>query len=233
MFDFNINQLEVSPEFSLQKINGNVPANSVVAIIGENGSGKSTLLNCFSLKIENFIGELTFGAKPIFKRDHVILVNKLLYYKGISYFSQSALLWPTLNVEENIFLSPETDLSEARDLIEIFELGQLLKKKAWQLSGGEKQRASLVRSLSKKAKLYLLDEPTNALSFHFIDKVINVIREKKKKSSVVLISHLPKVVTEVADGYFFLDGGRLLDEGKVIDLSKSKIELVRKWISYS
>jgi ABC-type multidrug transport system ATPase subunit len=233
MFTFNINELDVSPEFSLQKISGGVSANSVVAIIGENGSGKSTLLNCFSLKIQNFVGDLTFDDKAVFKSDNVILENKLLYYKGISYFSQNALLWPTLNVEENIFLSPETDLSEARDLIEIFELDPLLKKKAWQLSGGEKQRASLVRSLSKKAKLYLLDEPTNALSFHFIDRVIDVIREKKKKSSVVFISHLPKVVTEVADEYFFLDGGRLIDEGKVIDLSKSKIKLVRKWISYS
>ncbi len=180
---------------AVQAVNFSVCEGEFVAIIGPSGCGKTTLLS------------LSAGLLTPTK-------GKVITNGGsFGYMLQKDELFPWRTIEKNIFLPLEikhTDTPENRmralALAEKYGLGQFLKSYPSALSGGMRQRAALIRTLSVNPDILLLDEPFSALDYQtrlsVCDDVYKIIREEKK--TALLITHDISEAISVADKIFVL-----------------------------
>ena len=165
------------------------------ALAGANGSGKTTLLK--------ILGGIIRPDEGSF---HV--PGSILYMPQNSYAFRGDAL-------RNIMISG-AGRQEALRLLEKLELSHLVSKKAKSLSGGEMQRLSLCRVLSKKCDLLLLDEPTSACDAKGAELVIRAIKEYQKNCgcAVIMSTHSPLLALNAADRLIVLNGGRIESDGQ-------------------
>ena len=180
---------------ALKDVNFSVAEGEFVAIIGPSGCGKTTLLSLAAGLLSPTKGKvITDGG-------------------SFGYMLQKDELFPWRTIEKNIFLPLEvkhTDTPENRQravaLAEKYGLGQFLKSYPSALSGGMRQRAALIRTLSVNPNSLLLDEPFSALDYQtrlsVCDDVYKIIREEKK--TALLITHDISEAISVADKIFVL-----------------------------
>ncbi len=180
---------------ALKDVNFSVTEGEFVAIIGPSGCGKTTLLSLAAGLLSPTKGKvITDGG-------------------SFGYMLQRDELFPWRTIEKNIFLPLEvkhTDTPENRQravaLAEKYGLGQFLKSYPSALSGGMRQRAALIRTLSVNPNSLLLDEPFSALDYQtrlsVCDDVYKIIREEKK--TALLITHDISEAISVADKIFVL-----------------------------
>lgn len=180
---------------ALQNVSFSVSEGEFVAIIGPSGCGKTTLLS------------LAAGLLPPTK-------GKVITDGGsFGYMLQKDELFPWRTIEKNIFLPLEikhSNTPENREralaLAEKYGLAQFLKNYPSSLSGGMRQRAALIRTLSVDPDVLLLDEPFSALDYQtrlsVCDDVYKIIREEKK--TALLITHDISEAISVADKIFVL-----------------------------
>ena len=180
---------------ALQSVNFSVYEGEFVAIIGPSGCGKTTLLS------------LAAGLLTPTK-------GKVVAESGsFGYMLQKDELFPWRTIEKNIFLpleikrdnTPE-NRARALALAEKYGLAQFLKNYPSSLSGGMRQRAALIRTLSVNPDILLLDEPFSALDYQtrlsVCDDVYKIIRAEKK--TALLITHDISEAISVADKIFVL-----------------------------
>ena len=180
---------------ALENVNFSVNEGEFVAIIGPSGCGKTTLLSLAAGLLKPTKGKV--------------------YTNGCSfgYMLQKDELFPWRTIEKNIFLpleikgcnTPEHQAS-ALSLAEKYGLKQFLKNYPSSLSGGMRQRAALIRTLSVNPDVLLLDEPFSALDYQsrlsVCDDVYKIIREEQK--TALLITHDISEAISVADKIFVL-----------------------------
>ena len=180
---------------ALENVNFSVAEGEFVAIIGPSGCGKTTLLSLAAGLLKPTKGKV--------------------YTNGCSfgYMLQKDELFPWRTIEKNIFLPLEikgsnTPQHQARalSLAEKYGLKQFLKNYPSSLSGGMRQRAALIRTLSVNPDVLLLDEPFSALDYQtrlsVCDDVYKIIREEQK--TALLITHDISEAISVADKIFVL-----------------------------
>ena len=180
---------------ALKKVNFAVQEGEFVAIIGPSGCGKTTLLSLAAGLLKPTEGKVvTSGC-------------------SFGYMLQKDELFPWRTIEKNIFLPLEikrTNTAEHRSralaLAEKYGLGQFLKNYPSSLSGGMRQRAALIRTLSVDPDVLLLDEPFSALDYQtrlsVCDDVYKIIRGEKK--TALLITHDISEAISLADKIFVL-----------------------------
>ena len=180
-------------------------------IIGKSGSGKSTLINCL-------LGINEYPEGTIIVNDKYEIPSFFFENERFSIAFQDSYFFDR-SVEENLSY-PDAKLGDsALRLIKYFKLEELMNRRynfsaseesdtsfKNTFSGGEKRRFDLVRCLSKKAEVYILDEPTNDLDAKNVSRLLKLLNQLKDKAIVVIISH---------------------DE-RIMDISTNKIELSRK-----
>jgi iron(III) transport system ATP-binding protein len=202
----------------LTKISFDLNAGEIAVFIGESGCGKSTLLRCI-----NGFHDLNSGA--------IYLNNEKVYgpafnlipgHPAIQYVSQDALLLEHHTVEENILdklqgYTTAYKLKTSKHLIKILGLQGLEKQKPKFLSSGQKQRISIARALAGDPQLYLLDEPFTNLDYPTKRAIWQTIFEKVKQhnTAVILVTHLPEDVWEIADKVYAMDDGKIVQSGRV------------------
>ena len=197
----------------LTDINLEVTNDSYVTIVGKSGSGKSTLLNILGL-VEGYDGgEYWFNGQLI--RNGIDYAR--LRLKNIGFIFQSYNLIPTLSCKENILLptlyNRHNQEQSFDELVELLNLGPLLSQRVTTLSGGEKQRVAIARSLILDPCLILADEPTGNLDPQNRDIIMNLLRyENEKGRGIILITHDMEIATQ-ADTVCMLDGGMLRQIG--------------------
>lgn len=195
-----------------------VDADEVVCMIGASGSGKSTLLRCVDLLDPIDRGEIRLDGRRISGKgvDH----NAVRRRMGIVF--QSFNLFPHLSVIDNVTLGArkahgiDRDVAEQRgvELLERFGLGDKVRAFPEQCSGGQQQRAAIVRSLVTEPDLLLLDEITSALDPELVAEVLGVIRELAESGMTMLLAtHEMGFARDVADRVAFLHAGRILEVG--------------------
>jgi ABC-type multidrug transport system ATPase subunit len=164
------------------------------ALAGANGSGKTTLLKILAGIIKESEGGF-----------HI--PGNVLYMPQSSYAFRGDTL-------RNITISG-ADKKEALELLEKLELSHLAGKKAKSLSGGELQRLSLCRVLSRKCGLLLLDEPTSACDAKGAELVINAIKDYQRECgcTVIMSTHSPLLAANAADRLIILNGGKVETDG--------------------
>lgn len=193
----------------LTDINLEVTNDSYVTIVGKSGSGKSTMLNILGLVEGYDSGEYHFNGTLI--KNGVDYAR--LRLENIGFIFQSYNLIPTLSCQENILLPLLYDKRNAvqdfDSLVELLDLKPLLSQRVTTLSGGEKQRVAIARSLILDPCLILADEPTGNLDPKNRALIMNLLRrEHEKGRGVILITHDMEVARS-ADTIYLLQDGKL------------------------
>lgn len=196
----------------LSDVNLDVTNDSYVTIVGKSGSGKSTMLNILGLVEGYDRGEYWFNGKLI--RNGIDYAR--LRLENIGFIFQSYNLIPTLSCKENILLptlyNRHNQEQSFEELVELLDLGPLLSQRVTTLSGGEKQRVAIARSLILDPCLILADEPTGNLDPKNRDIIMNLLRhEHEKGRGIILITHDMQIARE-ADTVYLLEGGKLTEQ---------------------
>lgn len=196
----------------LSDVNLDVTNESYVTIVGKSGSGKSTMLNILGLVEGYDAGEYRFNGKLI--RNGVDYAR--LRLENIGFIFQSYNLIPTMSCKENILLptlyNRNNRVQSFDELVELLDLAPLLGQRVTTLSGGEKQRVAIARSLILDPCLILADEPTGNLDPKNRDIIMNLLRhEHGKGRGVILITHDMEIAKQ-ADTVYLLEGGKLAEQ---------------------
>lgn len=193
---------------------------SLVAITGRSGSGKTTLLN--------LIGGLdtpTTGAILLGGRDVTALSEHertILRRRDVSFIFQSFALLPTLSAYENVLLAlhiadvPARERSRrAREMLQLVGLRERLDHRPYELSGGERERVAIARSLAAGAPLILADEPTGELDTATGREVIALLQQvvQAQRVAVIVATHDPAVVAAADRAFRLADGALYVLEG--------------------
>jgi polar amino acid transport system ATP-binding protein len=219
----------------LQDISLNLEHAEAIAIIGPSGAGKSTLLRLMS-KIENP------DSGAIFVNDiDVVQTEAKDYYKKVGFVFQSHNLFPHLTALRNITLvlekvhnkSPEEAKRLAVDLLTQFELIEHMNKKPIQLSGGQAQRVSIIRSLAINPEVMFLDEPTSALDPILTREVLRtILKLREKNMRFVIVTHELGFAKKVADYILFMEDGRIVEHGPISILDKPQTESLKEFVEF-
>ena len=217
-------QLEV-----LRGIDLEVARHEVVCLIGASGSGKSTLLRCVNLLEPIDAGRIFIEGTEITAPK--VDVDRVRRRIGIVF--QAFNLFPHMSVLDNVTLAPRRVLRrsradaerEATALLERFGLAEKARDFPDRLSGGQQQRVAIVRALAMEPDLLLLDEVTSALDPELVAEVLNVVRELAAGGMTMIIAtHEMGFARDIAHRVCFLDGGRIIEEGRPADIFREPRE---------
>ncbi len=189
----------------------------VLGLLGPNGSGKTTTFYMI-------VGFYKPTAGEVFMNDQCI--TSLPMYKrallGISYLPQEPSVFRKLTVEENIWAILETrkDLTKSEkkkrleELIEEFAIGRIRKQQAYTLSGGERRRTEIARSLAIEPKFLLLDEPFAGIDPIAVADIKGIIKLLAKRGIGVLITdHNVRDTLEITDRAIIISTGQIVVQG--------------------
>ena len=184
----------------------------LLVIVGASGSGKSTLINILGGMDRCTSGNVYFKDNDITKYNE----KKLTQYRknNIGFVYQAFNLINELTVYENILLT-----SDSKDNIDeiLKKVGLLDKKNSYpkELSGGEQQRVSIARALSKDCDILFCDEPTGALDTENSKKILLLLEEfsRKDKKTIVIVTH-NNDIKKIADRVYTVKNGKIIDETK-------------------
>lgn len=199
----------------------------VLGLLGPNGAGKTTTFYMV-------VGFYKPTAGDVFLNDRCI--TRLPMYKrarlGISYLPQEPSVFRKFTVEENIWSVLETrrDLSRKEkkqrleDLIEEFSIGRIRKQKAYTLSGGERRRTEIARSLAIEPKFLLLDEPFAGIDPIAVADIKSVIKLLAQRGIGVLITdHNVRDTLEITDRAIIINTGTIMLQGTKEEILASEL----------
>jgi putative ABC transport system ATP-binding protein len=161
-----------------------------IAIIGTSGCGKSTLLNIFCSLLNPNDGEVYFQNKNIFKLSQKEILELRRDIFGIIF--QAHYLFRGFSAEQNLqiaeFLSGN---SIDEEILKALKIDHILKQGVGEISGGQQQRLSIARVLTKKPRIIFADEPTGNLDKETANEVMDVLFDYtiKQKAGMILVTH--------------------------------------------
>ena len=206
---------------ALWDVSINVNKGEITAIVGSNGAGKTTLLKTIVGLLKPVSGIIELEGERIDK-----LPTHLIVEKGISLCPQERLLFPKMTVLENLQLggyikTVRNKIDES--LKEIYKLFPILKQRSNQLagtlSGGEQRMLAIARSLMSRPRLLMLDEPSFGLAPRIVGKIFETICTLRDGGiSILLVEQNVSHTLEIADKAYVLESGRIVKEGKGIEL---------------
>lgn len=197
----------------LKGLNFEVMEQEFVGIMGRSGCGKTTLLKLLGMIERQTEGKLYFkgsDTKELWK-DELADIRR----RNIGFVFQDFYLMDSLTVRENIMLPKILDKKSAPECIENaekyalqFGLRNLLDKKPYELSGGEKQRVAICRALINDPDLILADEPTGNLDSKSGNIVIEALEKINKENgkTIVMVTHDPKMASYCSRLILLKDG---------------------------
>ena len=219
-------------KYVFRNISFDINDNEKLLIIGPSGCGKTTLIRCLNGLNKIDSGNIFLNGVKISNIDDVVLKSKV----GMVF--QNYNLFPHLSVRENVSLAPKLlkmgNEKEIDDLVKrlLSEVNIINKIDSYpsKLSGGEKQRVAIARTLATKPEVILLDEPTSALDPATINDFISLLNELSKTTTIVVVSHEMDLIKSFADKVLFLKDGSILEYGTPDDILNRKNPIVREFL---
>lgn len=173
---------------------------SRVALVGPSGRGKTTMLRIFAGLEAHAKGHLETSAQVLQDTKHELFVPP--WKRRIGWVPQEAMLFPHMNVEENIMLGASSKGTEAfkQEVMELTGITHVLRRRTKKLSGGERQRVALARALMMRPVWLLLDEPFAALDTNARKHILAHLREHSERHNlpILLVSHDDRDVNALA-----------------------------------
>jgi branched-chain amino acid transport system ATP-binding protein len=195
----------------LHGVDFDVRAGEVVTLLGRNGAGKTTTLKSIMGIVGKRRGSVIFEGKEI-----IDLTSDRIARRGIALCPEERGIFASLNVQENLMLPPQVAKTGGLALERIFALFPNLKERLGsggaKLSGGEQQMLAIARILRTGARLLMLDEPTEGLAPVIIEQIGRTIAELKQEGfTILLVEQNFRFASTVADRYFVMEHGRVID----------------------
>lgn len=197
----------------------------VVGLLGPNGAGKTT---AFYMTI----GLIKPDSGSVYFKDQEITTSPvhLRAQMGMGYLAQEPSIFRNLTVEQNILciletlpISRQERKRRLEELLEELDLTRLAKKRATTLSGGERRRLEITRSLVTNPRLLLLDEPFANIDPLTIHDVKLMIRHLTSKNiSVLITDHNAREISSIVDHSYLIQEGHVTHSGTIADLLASK-----------
>ena len=186
----------------LEDINFTIKKGEVISIVGNSGCGKSTILKCLN-RLENISsGEILLNGKDITEYKVEDLRQKIgLVFQDYNLFEHLTIIDNlTIGLIKIKGYSKESATSEALKLLSKLKLLDKVNNYPDELSGGEKQRIAIARTLLMKPDIILLDEPTSALDKSMKKEVLKLIGNLVKEDlTLIIVSHEDDFVKKVSD----------------------------------
>jgi lipopolysaccharide export system ATP-binding protein len=200
----------------LKNVGLKVQSGEVVALLGPNGAGKTTFFYIISGLVHADSGTILLDntditAWPIYDRAKV----------GLGYLPQEASIFRGLNVEDNILAICETiepnlekALAKTDSLLNEFSISHLRKSKATSLSGGERRRLEIARSLATNPKFLLLDEPFAGVDPIAVKDIRNLVQHLTQRGlGIIITDHNVRETLDIIDRGYILYNGDILISG--------------------
>lgn len=213
----------------VDKVSFKIKPGSVNGLLGPNGAGKTTTFYLIAGLIKLDSGEIIFNGNnisnlPMHKRSNM----------GIKYLPQEPSIFQDLTVYENLYGLAEISFKEKNKIsqfmtqsIEEFSLEKILDLKGRQLSGGQRRKVEIARTLAASPKMILLDEPFAGIDPIAIDEIKNVLRTLKDKGIAILITdHNVREALDICDNAIVVNRGQVIAKGVKADLINN--DLVKK-----
>ncbi len=214
----------------LKDVNLNLNKGENLVVLGRSGTGKSVLIKCIVRLIEADNGTLNVFGKNVMDANASEL-NKIR--SKIGFLFQGGALYDSMTVRENLEFPvrrklkrmSKTEIDQmVEEALENVGLKDAINKMPAALSGGQRKRISLARTLILKPELILYDEPTTGLDTITSQEISELILEiqKKYKTSSIAITHDLKCARIVANRIMIIDGGEFIAEGDYNTLASSE-----------
>ncbi len=216
-----------SSKIAVDNISFEMISGNTLGLLGPNGAGKTTLFYIIAGLLKKDSGIIKLDLKDI--SDKNISERSSL---GLSYLPQEASIFRKLTVKENILTSLEQrkDLSKAsitnelQKLLDEFNLTEFSDTLGIKLSGGERRRTEIARSLGSNPRFILLDEPFAGIDPIAVSDLKKTIKQLKSKNIGVLISdHNVRDTMQICDQVLVINQGKLIAEGKPEEVSKDPL----------
>lgn len=203
-----------------------VNSGEVVGLLGPNGAGKTTTFYMICGLISPTSGDVFLNDEkitnvPLHKRAHL----------GIGYLPQESSIFKELSVEENLLLgaeilnqSKEEISKRVNEMLNMLNIEPIRLRKGISLSGGERRRCEIARSLIIKPKFLLLDEPFAGVDPIAVSDIQSIVRDLKKLGIGVLITdHNVRETLAICDRAYVIKDGSLLASGSASEVANNKL----------
>ena len=213
----------------LHGVNLSVGAGEIVALLGRNGSGRSTTAKAIMGLVECH-GSIVWKDQQIQGRRTFEVAHL-----GIGYVPENRDIFPTLTVEQNLYLGQKDARKTGRwSLDDMYQLFPRLKERqhteAGLMSGGEQQMLTLCRTLMGDPDLIIIDEPTEGLAPKIVELVAQYLKELKKRGvSVLLIEQKLTIAMAISDRALVMGHGSIVFDGTPQSL-RENAEIRKEWL---
>ena len=212
-----------------------VQQGEIVGLLGPNGAGKTTTFYMISGLIKPnagkiFIDDTEIGKLPMYKRSRL----------GLAYLPQEASVFRKLSVEDNLYAImqligyPKKDQkNRCEELLEDLKITHIAKNMGYNLSGGERRRCEIARTLVSNPKFILLDEPFAGVDPIAVEDIQSIIKKLQQKNLGVLITdHNVQETLKITERSYLLFDGAILKEGSPQQLAEDE-DVRRKYLGAS
>lgn len=202
----------------------------ITILFGPSGAGKSTLMDCVAGLVRPDAGRVAIGDDVLF--DSSLEMNLTPQNRRIAYVFQTLALFPHLTVEQNATyglhgLEPEERNWRVKEILEGFRVEHLSRQKPGAISGGERQRVALARSLVTDPRVLLLDEPLTGLDAELKAAIVDDLRawNAAKQIPILYVTHSREEVDALGERVIAMENGRIVSAGapmEVLDAPRRK-----------
>ena len=211
--------------YAVNDIDLNLKKGEVVGLLGPNGAGKTTTFYMITGMIRPSSGNIFFGDKDITKSPMYRRARM-----GIGYLAQEPSIFSKLSVEDNLKIVLETIIQDKKDqnqlinkLLEEFNISHIKNNLGAGLSGGERRRVEICRTLALKPDFVLLDEPFAGVDPIAVEDIQQMIISLKKQNIGVLITdHNVRETLSITDRSYLLYSGNILKSGDAETLANDE-----------
>lgn len=204
----NSGNMDLDVKFEISK-------GKLITLYGKSGAGKTTILKIIAGLLKPDNGNIAVDGNIWF--DSVKKINLRTQKRNLGFVFQDYSLFPNMSVKENLTfaLAKGQDRKIVNDLIEIIELGNLQNRDPNTLSGGQKQKVALARTLVQRPEILLLDEPLSALDEEMRIRLQRYILKVHQEFNLttILISHDISEIIKMSDYLMELDHGKIVSQG--------------------
>jgi len=210
----------------VDQVDISVKRQEIVGLLGPNGAGKTTTFYLLVGLTRPYKGRVFLDGQDV-TDDPMYLRAR----KGINYLAQEPSVFRKLSVEDNLLAILETlDISASErhtrleDLLSELNIAHLAKQKASSLSGGERRRLEITRSLVTQPRFMLLDEPFAGIDPLALNDIQQIIRQLKHKGLGIIISdHNVRETLSACDTAYIINEGKIIEQGSPKKIVESKI----------
>jgi len=206
----------VKSKILFKNISFDLPNNKITGLLGANGAGKTSLFKALAGLSKIDKGSISFYEENL----HAMSLEERSN-AGLNYVPQENSLFDDLSLQENLEavielkfkVVSEEKFKQIKDLLDVMKLTDKAKTKSKFLSGGEKRKTEILRSILLDSKYILLDEPFAGVDPISVEEIIKILKKFKKNLGIFISDHNFRDVMNVCDEIILLNQGELLLQG--------------------